>query len=323
MPRKCPMRNVCFTINNFTEEDCNRLSVCHGKMNYLVWGKEVGENGTPHIQGYCEFSEQVGFPTAKRLIGETAHLERRSPRSTPKQAAGYCKKGNCGPKCMCEHCKDFDGDYEFYFCRTVETPETWVLGIELGEISSQGKRSDISAPVEMLREGGTIRDVAMAYPEQHVKYHKGFRDLRSLMLPPRSLDTMPEVIVLWGLTGTGKTRDAYIKYWPDEPHYVWKPSNGNWWDGYDGEKKIIIDEFRGQMTWSDILGLLDRNEFRAPYKGGFVNIQADKFVITSPFPPDRWYKEDDRYDRFKQLERRITKVIEYKGPLSGFPQLPV
>jgi len=124
--------------------------------------------------------------------------------------------------------------------------------------------------------------------------------------------------VLWGPTGTGKTRDAYIKYWPDEPHYVWKPSNGNWFDGYDGEKKIIIDEFRGSMPWADILGLLDRNEFRAQFKGGFVNIQADKFVITSPFPPCKWYKDDDRYDKFAQLERRLTQVIEYKGGLTGY-----
>lgn len=309
------MRNVCFTINNFTDEDVERLSVLHDKMSYLVWGKETGESGTPHIQGYCEFIDQVGFPTVKRLIGQTAHIEKR--RGNPKQAAGYCKKGSCPCPDTCVYCTDFKGDYEFFFPRTDTDPETWVLGGEYGNISSQGKRTDISAPVDMLKDGATIRDVAMAFPEQHVKYHKGFRDLRALMLQPRKLDSMPEVIVLWGLTGTGKTRDAYLKFWPEEPHYVWKPSNGNWWDGYDGEKKIIIDEFRGQMTWSDILGLLDRNEFRAPYKGGFVNIVADKFVITSPFPPHKWYKEDDRYDRFKQLERRITRVIEYKGPLSG------
>ena len=169
----------------------------------------------------------------------------------------------------------------------------------------------------LVHEKKTVRETALEHPAQYIKYHKGIRDMRALVLQPRCLPSMPEVIVLWGGTGLGKTRDAYIKYWPTLPYYVWKPSNGNWWDGYDGEDKIIIDEFRGQMTWSDILGLLDRNEYRAPYKGGFVNIQASKFVITSPFPPERWYKDDDRYDRFQQLERRITKVIEYKGPLTG------
>ena len=60
------------------------------------------------------------------------------------------------------------------------------------------------------------------------------------------------------------------------------------------------------------IGCGPRDRYRAPYKGGFVNIQADKFVITSPFPPHKWYKDDDRYDRYTQLERRITQVIEYK-----------
>lgn len=277
----------------------------------MVTGFEVGKEGTEHIQGYVETATQLTFNQMKALLGDRAHFKQR--RGAPKQAAGYCKKGT-----------DESDDYDDFFSRTVEDPESWCQPFEFGTISSQGKRTDITAPVEMLSEGSTIREVAVAFPEQFVKYHKGFRDLRSLMLPPRSLTTAPEVIVLHGPTATGKTRDAYIKYWPEEPHYVWKPSNGNWWDGYDGEKKIILDEFRGHnMTWSDILGLLDRNEFRAPYKGGFVNIQADKFIITSPFPPNMWYKDDDRYDRFKQLERRLTKVIEYKGPLSSFVELPV
>ena len=46
------------------------------------------------------------------------------------------------------------------------------------------------------------------------------------------------------------------------------------------------------MSWEDILALFDRNEFLVPIKGGFVHIQADKFVITSPVPPEMWYREN-------------------------------
>ena len=47
-------RNYCFTINNYSTEDlehlaCNVSDIC----NYLICGFEVGEKGTPHIQGYC------------------------------------------------------------------------------------------------------------------------------------------------------------------------------------------------------------------------------------------------------------------------------
>jgi hypothetical protein len=299
-------RAICCTKNNYTDDDVTKLTDFGiEKCTYLVYGKEVGKKGTHHLQIYFELKDAMTYTACQKKLFK-AHYEKR--KGHPKQAAGYCRKGAFEPP------DDKPFDYSVFYD---EPHETWD-GEQQGEISSQGKRTDIDAPAEALaHEGATLTQIAEDYPVQFVKYHKGFQALRAHVLKPRSLGHMPEVIALWGPTGVGKTRDAYLKFWPDIPHYVWKPSNGGWWDGYDGQDKIIIDEFRAQMTWSDILGLLDRNEFRAPIKGGFVNIQASKFVITSPFPPDQWYKDDDRYDRFKQLERRITTVHHYKGPLSS------
>lgn len=302
-------RHYCGTKNNYTDEDIAALETwAQTKCTYLVYGKEVGKLGTPHLQIYMEFKDTISM---KAIVKKLFPMWLGFRKGSPKQAAGYCKKGTdeipTGETAA------------YFFPRTVEEPETWDLGGEWGEISQQGKRTDIDDVVEMIvYEKRSMRDTALEFPSQYVKYHKGLQSLRSMVLAPRLLDKMPQVIVLWGPTETGKTRDAYHKYWPEEKHYVWKPSNGSWWDNYDGEKKVIIDEFRGSMTWADILGLLDRYEFRAPIKGGFVNIQADKFIITSPIPPRLWYKDDDRYDRFNQLERRFTKVIEMKGPLSTY-----
>ena len=130
--------------------------------------------------------------------------------------------------------------------------------------------------------------------------------------PRLTLNTMPQVIVRWGETGTGKSEGARLKHWPTLPTHVWEPSHGQWWDGYDGQEKIILEEFRGQMPFSDLLSLLDKHSCRRPIKGGFVNIVASKFVITSPLPPSMWYKELDSYDRYNQLERRITQIIHCK-----------
>lgn len=44
-------RKFIFTVNNYK----NVLSVLPEKLNYICYGPEVGEEGTPHIQGYCEF----------------------------------------------------------------------------------------------------------------------------------------------------------------------------------------------------------------------------------------------------------------------------
>lgn len=287
------------THNNYQPEDLDSIRRFMRQCKYFVYGKE--DKGTPHLQCYFELPNAKTYSAIHKSLGFKCHFEPR--QGTPTQAAGYCKKGDFEPP------PDEPFDYSVFY---YEPHPTWE-GEEYGTISHQGSRTDISAPVDLITKGTPMAEVAEAYPLSFVKYHRGFTALRSVLSKPRKLDAAPEVIVLWGPTGTGKTRDAQIEYWPDVPHYWWKPSNGSWWDGYDGQDKIILDEFRGQMTWSDLLALLDRNECRCPIKGGFVQIQASKVIITSPCPPTEWYKEDDRYDKYAQLQRRITKVVHYNS----------
>lgn len=301
-------RRIVGVKNNYTTNDITTMCQFFKseKVHYYVYGLEEGEQHTPHIQFYFEVNDAMSYSAIQKKLGFSCWL--KAAKGHGRDAAGYCKKGALHSSPWKK--KNGKDDWSYYF----DNPsESW-LGGEDGELSMQGKRTDIDAPVEAIRfDSATLSTIAHDFPIQYVKYYKGFQSLRSHMLLPRKLESMPEVIWLHGPTGTGKTHDAYHKYWPDIPHYHWKPSNGNWWDGYDGQDKIILDEFRAQMTWSDILGLLDRYECRVPIKGGFTQIQASKFVITSPHKPEHTYKEDDRYDRIAQLLRRITEVKDYKG----------
>lgn len=324
MSGKAP-RSFCGTKNNPTQDDFLHFMSEQFLLyfTYFVFGFEIGQQGTPHLQFYGECKDQMRFKALTNLL-KNSHIERR--QGTPKNAAGYCKKGLCEAhvkarrngdsedEIACDVCMGVT-DWEMFFPRTMDEPENWQRPFEHGVISQQGKRSELTGPTEMITEEScTLREVAKAYPTQFVKFHKGFQNLRSIIMEPRNLPTMPTVLILWGATGTGKTRDAIIQYEPDEPHYMYRPSNGNWWDGYDGEKKVIFDEFRGQMPWSDLLGVTDRNEFRAPIKGGFTQLQAHLIIFTSPCPPDTWYHLDDRYDKYSQFERRITEIIPYPQP---------
>ena len=49
----------CFTLNNYTIEDCSSIvrTIRH-KCKKAIVGKEVGESGTPHLQGYFEFKKK-------------------------------------------------------------------------------------------------------------------------------------------------------------------------------------------------------------------------------------------------------------------------
>jgi hypothetical protein len=85
-------RNFCFTFNNYTEDDINHLNlvVCQ----YIVFGKEVGENGTPHLQGFVKFATPRTFASVKKTLcrpGESCHIEAAKNVAASVQ---YCRKDN-------------------------------------------------------------------------------------------------------------------------------------------------------------------------------------------------------------------------------------
>ena len=90
--RDNPTRHWVFTLNNPLPNE--EKGAWLQDSEYWVIGKEVGESGTPHLQGYVVYMDryrlkqiQDSHPVAKRC-----HWEPQSEFSTPKQASDYCKK---------------------------------------------------------------------------------------------------------------------------------------------------------------------------------------------------------------------------------------
>lgn len=83
-------RRWCFTLNNYTEEDLSQLSAYFDKTTkFYIIGKEIGESGTPHLQGYFERNMQIRFDTLKKIMPK-CHLEKA--KGNKQQNVEYCSK---------------------------------------------------------------------------------------------------------------------------------------------------------------------------------------------------------------------------------------
>lgn len=161
-------RSWCFTLNNYTEEDEQFIYEWREDVSLLVYGREVGESGTPHLQGVVTFKRTFRFGQLKELLPR-AHWEHTLDREA---AIKYCKK---------------DGDY-----------------FEISN-NKQGKRTDIATAVETLTREG-LSSVVEHHPVTFVKFHNGFKALAAELAQPRQPGEKPYVKWIWGPTGAGKTK---------------------------------------------------------------------------------------------------------------------
>lgn len=80
----------CFTLNNYTEKELSQcLSYFYSKNFTFIIGKEVGDEGTPHLQGYLKNKNQISFSTLQKIMPR-AHLEKAL--GNQKANYVYCSK---------------------------------------------------------------------------------------------------------------------------------------------------------------------------------------------------------------------------------------
>ena len=63
----------CFTLNNYTDNDIELLRKFYANYcKYLVYGKEVGESGTPHLQGFFTLKLKLSMAGVHKALGTSA-----------------------------------------------------------------------------------------------------------------------------------------------------------------------------------------------------------------------------------------------------------
>lgn len=275
-------KHWCFTVNNPGDDEerflykLERL-VTDRVLAYAVAGREVGESGTPHLQGFISLTAKKRFSWIKAQVHSTAHWE--VARGTPQQAADYCKK---------------DENY-----------------VEYGDlpVSRQGQRNDLASVREILDTGGDLLAVAEADFGVYLRYERSLRSYMSMRTPKR--DWVCEVRVFWGDAGTGKTRRVHEL---EESNDLWVAVDNQlqWFDGYEGQPAVLFDDFVSVRNekFGFLLQLLDRYAMRVPIKGGFVNWCPRRIYFTSNIPVEQWHNGVST-NQFAALRRRITQQVHF------------
>lgn len=271
--------------------------VAGGRLRYIVCQREVGGNtGREHWQGYVQLDSPQRAAAVRRILGcDWAWI--KPARGTPAQARAYCTKEDTR--------------------REGDVPH------ESGTMVDQGKRVDLDAVAEMSRSGATLAAIADAHPGTFMRYHAGISKFHQLVAGA-ARSTMRrealEVIVVCGPPGTGKSRFAWDTY-PDLYNLSVGSSATVWWDGYDAQETVLIDDFQGGIAFRTLLNYLDIYAIQVPVKGGMVWLAAKRIIITSNLFYADWYAQDPNGRRdMAALQRRITE-LRYMPAIGAEPQV--
>lgn len=257
-------------------------SVCR----YAVWQKEVcPTTGREHYQGYVECNSSVRFTQVQALFDIAgAHCEERL--GTPEQAREYCMKE--------------------------KTRAEGAVPVEIGvwTAKKQGRRTDLSLVKEMMDQGASWKECVQEQFGTCVKYWGNLKKAHELLHPFKKT-WRTKLMIFWGPTGTGKSQRALRECRERGSEPFIKSGSTKWWDGYEGQEDVIIDDFGIQVQGkeailvTDILNWCDGITIRTEVKGTSVPMQAKRIYITSNVHPENWYPYDMAHRA--ALERRWTQ----------------
>jgi len=180
--------------------------------------------------------------------------------------------------------------------------------VEFGVKPSQGS-DDLSSLIEQMKEGTlTNEDIVLDFPTVYSRNCRAIDRAWAIINKRRTAGNnnfrRVEVFVLWGEAGCGKTRECIDRAGDEPPYMVEFDAHKLWWDGYNGQKTIIFDDFYGQVQYSEILRLLDGHQKRLNVKGSYEYAQWTKVFFTSNKCPCLWYKSPRAWD-LPAFRRRV------------------
>lgn len=256
------------------------------KSTYTVYQYEMVNN--LHIQGY------VRFEHARTLSGLRKILEKWSGEKGP-----HLEIANGTPLENKEYCTKLEsrkyGPFEF------------------GDVPTEDEKPEMVKAMEYYMENGMTNEFIAKWPTYATMYSNKWKQMKleneTINWKPRQGYKPPEVIVLWGKTRTGKTRQAV----QDGALIIPAVKSDNMFTHYKGDKVVCFDDFRGKIDHEYLLQLLDGHQtyVKILYQG-FKPWIPEKIYITSNRHPKDWYPEL-KPEEYEALIARFTKLEHLTG----------
>lgn len=291
------------TINNplpeYTHEKIKEICLMHFKsFEYAAMVDEIGvKEKTPHTHIYITFTSAVRFSTVKKRF-KTAHIE--VAKGSIQQNIDYLKKS---------------GKWE-----DTDKKETTVEGTfeEIGNRppENKGKRYDLQELYRMIVEEELSNAEIIRSNNDYILQIDKLDKIRTTHLQDKYKGTRRldlEVTYVYGVTGTGKTRDILDRYGDENVYRVTDYKHP--FDGYSVEPVLVFEEFRESLPIKDSLNYLDIYPIQLCARYANKYACYTKVYICTNWELEKQYATEQREDAesWKAFLRRIHKVVHYTG----------
>lgn len=265
-------KSWAFTCNNYSAAQQQLLRDI--ECTRVIFGREVGEQETPHLQGVIVFRKATRFNALRKVL-DGFHLGKVKVLEA---AWNYCLKE---------------------------------LDYEIRDNRAPGERTDLDDLKQMVDAGASELDMFQAHFGTMVRYSKGVMRYKALSEPSTDRPDL-KVYWFWGAAGTNKSRTVRELH-PEvrrvtlcgDPH---SPFVGR----YAGQKVVVFDDPRPRSAdmnfWLDITDVYATD---VRVHGGTLPWHAEVIYITSPIQPDEFFRRTGDVGQADQFLRRITEIRHF------------
>jgi len=282
--------------------DLPRMWYAQGEIAYIVWQLEKGASGNLHLQIYLVLKENPSNKNGRSLTWVKNNINAKMNielcKGTHEQCRAYCMKQDTRQSGPWEL-----GEY---------TDGRAVQGSAVAAMGRATQKASLEEVKDAILKGATDDELWLRFFGVMLRHQKALNSFR-LSIRAKERDWQTNLLVLYGPPGTGKSHTAKTickkhggGFWLRKP----KDHGTDWWDGYDGQPVVVLDEYYGWLPFDSLCRLVDKNPYQVETKGSMIPFTSKLVVITSNVPPREWYSEEAiNAARWAALVRRMSGSI--------------